>query len=50
MSTKVAKVSKQVLQISGVRAPRQRDGKCPKVGWGLGLTRDSQEARLAEAE
>lgn len=38
MSKKVAKINKQVLQISGVRAPRQRDRKCPKVVWGLGLT------------
>lgn len=42
-----------VLQLSGVGAPGQKDSKGPmvgKVGSGLALTRDNQEARLAEAE
>lgn len=37
------------MQVSGVRALRQRSSKCPKTGLGLVLTRDSQEARLAGA-
>lgn len=46
-------MSNQVLQVSGVGAPGQMDSKSPKVarvGSGLRLTRDNQEARVAEAE
>lgn len=53
MSKKVTEVSKYVLQLSGVGASGQKDSKSPpvgKVGSGLALTRDNQEARLAEAE
>lgn len=47
-SQTVTKVSRQVMQISGLRALRQRKSKCSQIA--LVLTRDRQEARRAAAE